>query len=277
MTSISNFGQTGPYRDYKATELELEAMSGSLYLIGNRDKPIKAGGFQAQYATGLIAFISICTAILNKPGADKEQHLDVSIMDCFSILDTFQATAPYTYMGVASRRKFYARFVTGHPVGIYPCKDGYVIVLPGLGGMMSLALLLGKPELAEHPYFVKPWARQEHAEEFDATFLHPWLKEHGKEEIVDDAQSLRMPFGSLETIDELFREPQLVDREYFDSIDHPVAGRLKYPGAPFKTKNETMWVSGRAPLLGENNEEILCEELGYTRETLEKFRESNVI
>ena len=85
-----------------------------------------------------------------------------------------------------------------------------------------------------------------------------------------------MPFALISTIDELSDDPQLKDRGYFVDIDHPVAGKLTYPGAPFKM-SETPWQATRAPLLGEHNKEIYGQRLGYSKDDLVRLRERDII
>ena len=272
MTSISNFGQTGPYRDYEASSFTVYAMSGGMYQTGEK-QPIKLGGSQPEYMGGLAGFISITGALYWRASAQAGQHVDVSVLECL-IGNLEGATSEYAYMGVVRQRKF-SRIIYGYPVGIFPCKDGHVVVIPGLGGMSSLALLLEKPELEKHPVFADRHYRMMHPDELDA-FMVPWLMEHEKREIEERAQELRMPFSAVLTTEELIEDPHLKAREFFSEIDHPVVGKLNYPGAPFRM-SETPWQAERAPLLGEHNEEIYQDRLGYSREDVVKLRESGII
>ncbi|GEM_PF-1185881 len=276
LVEITNFGQTGPYRNRNATELELLALSGLLHIAGDREKPVKMGGFQAQYIAGLKAFTATCAALFKRARTGEGQHIDIAVLE--NILDLFfmQSGIFYTYLGIISKRKFFTRFVTGHPIGLYRCKDGYVVVIAGLGGMPNLAIMLGDPELEHHPWFKSAWARQEHAAEFDETFLKPWLKDHGRDEIVGLAQELRMPFGSLMSPRELLSDTHLAARKFFTSVTHPAAGNVVFPGAPFKS-GRTDWRPGRAPTLGEHNSEVYGTELGYSREDLTALVERGVI
>jgi len=274
MTSISNFGQTGPYRDYEATTLTIMAVGGQVAITGEENRPYKIGGWQAEYMAGLQGFQATLIALLWRGKDGPGQHIDLSIMDVISG-NLEGATTEYPYVGIIRRRKA-NRFVYGHPAGIYPTKDGYVNVLPGLGGMSLLALLLEQPELEQDPQYMDRYWRQEHWQEFDERYMNPYLKEHEKRDVYERAQELRMPFALISTIDELTDDHQLKHREYFVDIDHPVAGKLTYPGAPFKM-SETPWQVERAPLLGEHNEEIYGQRLGYGKEDIVKLRERNVI
>lgn len=85
-----------------------------------------------------------------------------------------------------------------------------------------------------------------------------------------------MPFGYAQAVDELLEDVQLQAREFFVKAEHPLMGDVTYPGPPFRM-GETPWKAGRAPLLGEHNEEIYCQRLGYTGEDLAKLSEKGII
>jgi crotonobetainyl-CoA:carnitine CoA-transferase CaiB-like acyl-CoA transferase len=112
------------------------------------------------------------------------------------------------------------------------------------------------------------------SEKFDALIL-PWLKERGKWEITKEAQKHRLGFTPVLSPGELLKDEQLDAREFFSEIDHPAMGKVTYPGAPVRL-SETPWRVGRAPLLGEHNEEVYGR-LGYANEDLVKLREQGVV
>lgn len=276
MTSISNFGQTGPYRDYKATNLTTFGLSGAMYFTRDSTKsdrgPVMMGGAQPEYIGGLVGFIATLVALFNRTTTDIGHWVDVPIVECVaSTLTT--AFTEYSYMGLIP--KIASRVIHGFPTENYPCKDGHVNLTPGLGGAPNIALLIEKPELQDDPLFARPRVRQERAKDFEALIL-PWLKEHDKQEIVEQAQELRLAFAPVLNSAELVDDVQLKARDFFVKINHPFAGELSYPGAPAKL-SETPWQAGRAPLLGEQNEEIYCSWLGYAKEDLVKMRETGVI
>jgi crotonobetainyl-CoA:carnitine CoA-transferase CaiB-like acyl-CoA transferase len=96
------------------------------------------------------------------------------------------------------------------------------------------------------------------------------------EEVFHAAQELRMPLTMVPNPEQVFEMPQHKEREYFADIEHPVAGKLTYPGAPFKLSG-TPWSASRAPLLGEHNEDVYCGRLGLGREELEELRVMGVV
>ena len=140
--------------------------------------------------------------------------------------------------------------------------------------MPNLALLVEQPDLVEHPLFKDSYARMENPGRFDELIV-PWLMEHDRNEVVELATDLRMPFAPVFTLDELLTDQQLQERQYFTEIEHPT-GKFKYPGPLFKM-SETPAVSERAPLLGEHNREIYVDRLGYTKDDIVRFREEGII
>jgi crotonobetainyl-CoA:carnitine CoA-transferase CaiB-like acyl-CoA transferase len=273
MTSISNFGQTGPYRNYKATNLIAFGLSGAMYFTRELGRePIMIGGSQAEYIGGVFSFISTMIALLNRAVTNIGRWVDVSIVECVASTLTTVFTK-YSYMGMIP--KVSSHVIHGFPIDNYPCKDGYVNLTPGLGGAPNMALLIEKPELQDDPLFARPRVRQERPKDFEALLL-PWLKEHNKQEVVELAQELRLAFAPVLNSAELLDDAQLKAREFFVKVEHPIVGELTYPGAPAKL-SETPWQMGRAPLLGEHNEEIYCGQLSYAKEDLVKLREWGVI
>lgn len=269
MLSISNFGEGGPYEGYKASSATMSAIGGATYITGSREQPLRLPGYLPLYMAGLQGFMSCLFAAYGGEG----RRIDLSIAEAVaSGLEA--ATILYSYTGVVRRRAF-TRFMVGHPVGIYPCRDGHIVVIPGLGNMPLMALLVEQPELEDHPLFQSTFARQERPDEFDALIL-PWLMKHDRADILARAEELRMPFGVVNTIDEVAADPHLRERSYFVEIDHPEAGKQVCPGLPFKVAGQTKGVSP-PPLLGEHNEEIFVRRMGFSEAQLSGLRKDGVI
>jgi crotonobetainyl-CoA:carnitine CoA-transferase CaiB-like acyl-CoA transferase len=274
--ALSNFGQSGPYRDYPATDLTLAAFSGTMSnrVLANR-QPLRMGGAQSLYMAGRSAFIAALGAVLLRDTTGEGQLVDVSLQEGAAVND-LAAPTTYSYHGLVHPPRIPPAARGRGGLGPYPCKDGTVDVLPGVGGMRKLAAMLGDPGLADHPWFRNHALRAEHAQEFDDKFMDPWFLERTRDEIVEAAQEAGMPFSYVIKTSEVMADPQLLAREFFAPIDHPVAGALPFPKSCVRlaaSPSET----GRAPLLGEHNEAILCEELGYTLSELEELREQGIV
>lgn len=205
------------------------------------------------------------------------QHVDISIMHTNVAMHDFQF-ASWMVRKVIDRRtgNRQASPSQDHPWAMYPCKDGWVsATVYNDANFRDLCIGIGMLDLAEDPRFKTSYGRLTHADELDS-YLVPWLMEHTRHEIIDTFQELRIPSSPLPTFKELLDDPHYNARGFWVDIEHPATGSLTYPGAPFKM-TETPWQKGRAPLLGEHNEEIYCECLGYTKEELTRLRAMGVI
>ena len=271
MTSISNFGQTGPYRDYKATDLNIWGLSGILYECGEPNRePLKMGNNVSEYVAGLYAALTTLSAVYYRDEGGAGQHIDVPIWECFHTMQP-SMTLVYSYAGFI-RKRAGVRF----PWGILPCRDGFIgFFLPTQVHWESLCALMEMPELREKPEYETPMLREERREEVTAIIVN-WLKDKRMDDVFHAAQELRLPLTIVPNPEQLLDTPQHKERKYFVKIDHPETGKLTYPGAPFRL-SETPWYAGRAPLLGEHNREIYCDRLGYSKDDLVKLKEEGVI
>jgi CoA:oxalate CoA-transferase len=283
--SISSFGQTGPYREYHANSLVAMAMSSIMYNTGEPDRePLVTGTEPAGYFAGLQAFVGILAALANRERnspAEKGEHVDVSLVESTAAAEEYNA-AMYAYMG-AIRRRFYSRHVFGYPMDIMPSQDGHVVVIPGAEGfprplmqegVSLMALLLENPDLDENPLFQRMQERYTRWQELDELLL-PWLTSHPSRQIVETAQELRMPFALVPTVADLLDDAHLAARGFFEEIEHPGAGKIRHPGAPFQM-SETPWGTAPAPTLGQDNEAVLGD-VGYDRQDLGILRDRGVI
>jgi CoA:oxalate CoA-transferase len=275
MASITDFGQTGPYRDYKGGRLVGNALSGYMYVNGDPDRePLAGGGEQPAYQGGLHAFSGIMAALIARQMNGQGRHMDISIMECMASLHQFTINR-YVYSGKIQKRVG-NRYLWSHPITIYPCQDGQVSIGASTEDQAEkLLLLMEMPHLQEDPRFANGFQRLAHADEFDE-LVRPWFLERTEKEIVELCQEWRVPAAPVNNVSDLLKEEQYKAREFWQDLDHPKAGRLPYAGPPFKL-SETPAEYQRAPLLGEHNEEIYMNRLGLTREELNELREEGII
>jgi formyl-CoA transferase len=158
-------------------------------------------------------------------------------------------------------------------------KDGWVS--PGLergvrqDTWAHVCELIGRPDLKDNPTFNTPEARREHQQDLLA-ILSGWAATQSKEEIYHLFQELRSVAGYVATVDDLITSRQLVARQFFQTIDHPYAGKALYPGAPFCIQGDT-WRHARAPLLGEQSVEIYGGRLGLSSAELGRLHGAGII
>ena len=274
MTSITYFGQTGPYSGYKGEEIVAYAMGGIMSISGTSDRePLKHGGFQSQYEAGLNGALSTAFALLLRDFTEEGQHIDVSIQEVVN--STLVINQPYFGWtgGVQGRRRS-----TGTTFGnVAPCKDGYFVSQPGGGASWdSVAEFYGREELKEER-FADPVQRIANGRDLDEIVVDAAKDRTMSEMFKTAAEEYRMLFGIVQTPEDLANCPQLEARGYFEEVHHPVIGKLK---VPFRLMNMTESPSQYyrpAPLLGQHNEEVYTELLSYNSEELARLRGHGVI
>ena len=276
VTSISNFGQTGPYRDWKAAELNLYAIGGLMNITGEPDQePLKEGMPLAQLGAGQNAFAATMAALMYAEETGEGQQIDVSIAEyATNILEN--ALMQYSYSGQEYNRvgnRGYGRAAWG----IYPCQDGHVGIIAGPDTRWpEVARIMGREELSD-PRFTSRAGRLEYADEVDAYML-PFLIDNKKVDIFKAGQESGLGFSFVATMKDILEMEQLLDRDYFVQLDHPVAGTLSYPGAPIKPEDSVdAWVFRRAPLLGEHTSLALTSWLGYSEAQVSDLEAQGVL
>jgi crotonobetainyl-CoA:carnitine CoA-transferase CaiB-like acyl-CoA transferase len=273
MTSITPFGQTGPYADYKGEEIVEYAMSMIMSISGLQGRePLKHGGFQAQYEGGLFAAGATAMALFAQQSSGQGEHVDVSITEC--VASTMMATQTiYPFIGGVQARRRAEGSMFENPM---PCRDGWIIVQAGGGATWEdLANFFEAPKLLE-PRFADRAQRAQHSREMDQIILES-IKNKGKWELFPKAAQARMLFGIVQTPSELAECPQLESRNFYREVEHPVMGRLKVPAELFKFSETPYQLLRPAPTLGQHNREIYVEGLGYTQQEFCQLRQLNVI
>ena len=275
MVSISNFGQTGPYRDYKATDIVEYALGGLMYIFGDHDRePLKHALHQAQFRAGTNSASAALMALYHQRRTGEGQHVDVSIQECIAS-GLRDVVSNYTYTGAVRRR---APNHSGDLNRLRATSDGYILPTPGVStgfDWASVAEFLGVPEL-DDPKFSTASARLANAEEL-GQIIDQYFLTRKKYDMFHAAQQRRFIYGVVQSPEEVLSDEQYQVRGYFVDIDHPVVGEIKYPGAPF-SMSKTPWAARQpAPTLGQHNSRVLGQRLGYSGSTLAQMRASNVI
>ena len=273
MTSITPFGQTGPYSQYQGEEVVNYAMGLIMSISGVQgEEPLKHGGFQAQYEGGLNGAAATSMVLFMQSNSGEGQHIDVSVTEC--VASTAMATQTmYPFMGGTLPRRRASGGDFGHPM---PCKDGWIIVQTGGGATWdTIANFLGDPQLLE-PKFAEPDQRLRNSEELDQVVLES-IKDRGKWDLFTKAAEARILFGLVQTPSELAVCPQLESRDFYREVDHPVIGKVKVPASLFNLSLTPYQYSRPAPTLGQHNSEIYVDGLEYSREDYVRLRQLDVI
>jgi len=278
MASFSNFGQTGPYRDFKASDLVLAGMGGSQSGSGVLERePLKIANHVTQYLGGLYALSGILAAYFVAKWEGTGQYLDLSLYELLVSFGDMRSPSTMRYQltgGVEARHPEGAVIAPYPPHATYPCKDGYV-AWHALGRWKEVCTMLHRPDMLTDPRYATPQARMQNHEEVN-TILLTWMMERTKKEIWDDPLAADVICSPCNTIEELFNDPQVNERGFWAEVEHQAVGKTTVPGRPFILHKSPWQLRRPAPLLGEHNAEVLGE-LGYTREDMVKLRETGVI
>lgn len=274
LTSITPFGQTGPQRDVPSDEIVLFAMSGRMYIHGQPDRePLRYAPDTSWFQIGGTAALATMGALFASRRFGIGQQVDISGLEALAgNVDT--RTLFYTMGGNVPQPTASTISPTS---GVVPCKDGYLLTITnGERFFRRLLRATGMSAVLDDERFSSPAARLQNRDELEAMLL-PWFMERTRVEAFSELQKFSVMCSPINTVREVFDDPQVKTRGFFVEHDHPVAGRVTMPGAPFQM-SETPWSLRRpAPALGQHNEEVYCGLLDVPREDLRIFSGSEVI
>lgn len=274
MTSVTPFGQDGPYNQWSYTELTLFAMTGAMHREGLPNRyPLKYGGEIAQYFAGTTAAAVTMGTLAGVTLTGIGDWIDISILEAMAgHPHQIGRRAPFAYSGENDLRIEPRTSAAGgrepYAVGTFRCKDGYVSFLP-LGPRMwpNIAQMIGQPELREDPRFITTQDRSDNRLELERIFQE-WLEQHTRMEVFDAAHKAGIPGGPVLEALEAADNEHFKERDYFQSIEHPDHGMHSYTGLPFRLSDAPISSPSSAPLLGQHSREVLTGLLDISDDEL---------
>ena len=278
VSSITYFGQTGPYRDYQGGDLVVQALGGFLNAVtGSADRPPMGTTLeQMEITAARNGAIAIMAALLRRWQSGEGQQIDLSTMEA-AVSTPSGLIQPYSFTGRSPKRGGSDGNVMD---GMHlPTKDGEVtLTTAGTGGrpMEAWSEFLDEPRLLDPKFATRP-SRLENWEELHI-LVAPKLALWNNLDLMHETMARGLVIGLVQNPQQVVDSPHLAERGYFVEIDHPEAGSLKYPSPGFLMDEENpMEGSKAAPTLGEHNSEILGGELGLSAEELGQLRASQII
>lgn len=295
MTSISPFGQTGPYAHYKGSDLVVQALGGFQYLSGDADRaPLRPGIPTMAAQSGTEAAAGTTYALFYRGASGEGQHVDVS-MQLVAIWQMMNTSSFWPVEG-RNQMRLGAESRTGYVTArlIWEVADGHVTSMTGAGPaalVSNRAWVKWYDEEFGAPQWLKDWdwegwdprlaftdpaeqekynqVRDEHAK---------LLKSKTKKELWDRAYSERILLAPAYNVKDVAEWGQLHARGYYVKLEHPELGdTITYPGHTQIFSNATEGPRWRAPLIGEHNEEIYIKELGLSKQDLIALKQIRVI
>ena len=277
VTSITPFGRTGPYKDFKGSDLIISHVSSEAFGnptegVQDLDKysPLRGPMHTAEFMTGLTAAVCTMSAIMERRKNNTGRHVDISGQEALASV-TRQELAFCLCEGLYPTRQWGRKRVGGF---LYQCKDGYVNIWIG-PHWQKLVTMMGNPDWTEAELFKNQALRAENQLDCNK-LIELWTKEYTMAEIDRLGMQYDVPLAPVRTVEEVVNDEQLAYRNFFIEIEHPVAGRFKYPGAPYKLSATPWAVKRPAPRLGEHNEEVYGA-LGYGKTELAAMEKAGII
>ena len=271
--SISGYGQSGPYRDKPGFDTIGQALSGMMSLVTDLDDPKVAGVSFVDHAAGIFAAHGIMAALLARAKTQRGQFIDVSLLQV-SIAFIESHVADYLNGGEAVSRD---NFPKGRIYSLLDCeKKPFMVHLSGHNqaweGLLRAAEL---DHLIGDPRFDTRKQRTDRHEEI-VSILRAQFREKPREYWLSRLDANSIPNAPINTIHEVFDNPQIKHMGIPRQITHPKMGTSNLVGSPINMSDTPPRFVRPAPLLGEQTEEIL-ERLGYGKETVRELRDNKVI
>jgi crotonobetainyl-CoA:carnitine CoA-transferase CaiB-like acyl-CoA transferase len=274
--SISGFGRSGPYAHVAGYDGALQAFGGFMSINGEaEDRPLKAGTAVADLATGLFANQGVLLALHARHVSGIGQQVEVSLLESLLAL-LHPHSSSYLNAGLVGKPHGNSHPMIA-PYDLLQTADRAVFLPGGNDGQVRrLAEVLGRPDLLEDPRFRTNQDRVAHRREL-LDQLEPEFRKWPAIELCRRLWDVGVPIGPVNSIDEVFADPQVLHREMLQSIPHPglSAGEVRLPGFAIKMSETGPSARRHPPRLGEHTEEVL-HELGYTQEEVEAFIASGV-
>jgi len=282
MTSITPFGQTGPYRDYKGCDLTVFHASGMAYLtpvsgVDNAEQqpPLRLALYGGDYQAGVAAAIGTMSAILARAVTGKGQQVDLSQQEAIASHTRRDATI-LSYEGIYYIREK-AKRPGGGGGGMWECRDGHITMGIHRDDQWPKAVeMMGYPDWTNSELFADAYSRRANHDALHLLCLE-WSRELTVAEVSQAGQQRLLPCMPVNNIEQAVNSELYAAREFMVNVDRQETGPLQYPGAPYKLSGTPWHIDRPAPLLGEHNAEVYSNILGYARQDLVKMRQAGII
>jgi crotonobetainyl-CoA:carnitine CoA-transferase CaiB-like acyl-CoA transferase len=255
LTSVTPFGQTGPFSGYRGTDLHAAAMGGWMMIQGDPDAPpCMAPADQAYVFASVHAAAATMYALSARDAIGRGQHVDVSMQE--TIATTFFLVVRYSFTGEIEHRR--GTYSQGGISGIYPAKDGWVCLAPIQPNQWKPLMDWMANPIFEDPVWVERETRVENSEFIDE-MVSQFTSNFTVNDFVEQAQARRIPCGPVLTPAQFADNDNFAAREFMVEVEHPVVGTYTTAGAPFLMSATPWRITRPAPLLGQHTEEVLKE------------------
>jgi benzylsuccinate CoA-transferase BbsE subunit len=281
LTSITDFGQSGPHRHFRGADLIAGALGGAMHVTGDdADPPVTLAGAQAYVTASTCAAAASLIALYHAARTGEGQHVDISVEETTVATTHVCGIGKWLDDGIVPRRGGTGLFASV-PSGTYPCRDGLVYLMVNRPlHWKALARWIHEVtgvEAVLDPLFEGPSSnRLPHRDLLDL-YIAELTQRYTVDEIYREGQRRHLAFTPVNSAAAVAGDPHLAARCYFVDVEHGDGGRLRYPGAPYRHA-ETPWRIARpAPAVGEHNAEVYGGELGLPADRLRALADAGTI
>jgi crotonobetainyl-CoA:carnitine CoA-transferase CaiB-like acyl-CoA transferase len=273
---LTGYGETGPYRDYPAFDLAIQAISGAMSITGEPGRPpVRQGIPIGDLAGSLFAAFSISAALYAREVTGEGRKIDLSLMDCNVSLLTY--VGQYYLIDGQVPGPMGSGHLSVVPYQAFATQDMYIVVAVFVEKFwQAFCRVLGIEELIDDPRFCDNDRRRANREEL-VPILEEIFRTRPGEEWLRLLSEAQVPCAPINTLDRLFADPQVAARNMVVEMEHPKVGRLRSIGNPVKTPPMPEGPFRPPPLHGEHTDEVLRDILGYSAERIAQLRESGII
>ena len=277
--SSSGYGKTGPYKDYPAMDLVMQAMSGVMSTTGFPDQPpVKAGAALCDFSAGIHLYGAIMTALYERERTGKGRVVEVSMQD--SIYASLASN-----LGMLHARGDAAPSRTGNrhgglgisPYNAYRTSDGYVVLnAPGDQHFRAILDVIGRAELKDDPRFATRGARVANMLAVDE-LLEAWTSQHPKNEVAEKMLAASVPCAPVRELSEVIVDKNMHERGSLQWFDHPELGRVVLPHSPLRFEGLPLMPLEASAPLGKDNRRVFGDWLGHGEQDLDRLIADGVI
>ncbi len=283
--SLTGFGQSGPYAPRAGYDYIIQGMGGLMSVTGERDDlnggPQKVGVAVADLFTGMYATVGILAALRHAERTGEGQHLDMALLDTqVAMLANLGANYLVSDQAPGRMGNAHQNIVPYQVFEVAPRADGgkdFIILAVGNDGQYAkFCEVAGRPDLASEPRFVKNADRVRHRAEL-VPMLEAVMKTRAKADWLSALEAAKVPCGAINSLDEVFADPQVQARGMVTHWQHPLRADLPLVSSPIKLEKTPVRTDRPPPMLGQHTDEVLGELLGVDAARLATLRDRQVI
>lgn len=275
----SGFGWSGPYCDYPAMDLTVQALSGIMATTGYPDRPpVKAGPAVADFSGGVHLYGAVVTALFDRERTGKGRFVEVAMFDAVyaansSALGLYFGSGGKAPMRTGNRHSGMAEA----PYNVYPAADGYIaLICVSEQHFASLLEAMGRTELADDPRLATLKSRVANIDLVDEV-VSGWTSDKTREALYETLRRHRVPCAPLRDLDEVVNDPHLHERGMLQRVNHPLLGELVLPTSPMRYGGEGERRLEPSKALGADTQAVLTEFAGLDQAAVEELRKEGVV